>query len=116
IGLFVEALGGVAVENRAPEGNVRFGVAVGSQRHVPAGHHELKLSVAGLAENRDALIAAPQLAAGVVLELLAALAVPPRIDETLKNVVNNVLLLDRIETAADARLGDVPVVRHKCPQ
>ena len=76
-GLLVEAAGGVAVEDRAAEGDVLLGVAVGAQRHVPAGHDELELVVARLAEDGDALVGAPLLAAGVVLELLEELLVVP---------------------------------------
>ena len=101
----VEAAGGVAVEDRAAEGDVRSGVAVGPQRHVPAGQYELELVAAGLAEDGDALLGAPLLAAGVVLELLDEAGVPVGIDDALEDVVDDRLLFLGVEIAADVRLG-----------
>ena len=63
-----------------------------------------------LAEQRDALAGAPQLAAGVVAQLLQELAVPLGVDQSLEDVVDDVLLFLRVEAAADDRLGDLPVV------
>ena len=51
----VEAAGGVAVENRAAQRDVGFAVAVGANRHVPAGHDILELVGARLAEDGEAL-------------------------------------------------------------
>src|SRR5439155_5288029 len=67
VNFFIEAAGSMAVENRAAEGDAFGAVAVGTQRHVPAGHDELELVAAGFAEDGDALVFAPLLAARVVL-------------------------------------------------
>ena len=82
--LFAGAAGGMAVEDRAAESDAVLRVAVGAQRHVPAGHDELELVlVAGLAEEGDALLGPPFLASGVVAELLEEAGVPVRIDQAL---------------------------------
>ena len=84
VGLFVEAAGGVAVEDRPAEGHVLGRVAVAAERHVPAGHHELELAVARLAEDGDALLLA--VAAGVVLQLLVDPLVPVGLDDALEDL------------------------------
>src|SRR5690606_32721672 len=53
VGRLVEALGGVAVEDRAAERRTLDGIAIAPPRNVPARQHELKLPTARLAEQRD---------------------------------------------------------------
>ena len=69
IGLFVETLRRVAVEDRAAEGRAFDGVAVAAARAVPAGEHELELAGAGLAEERDGGLPPKPCLAAVVLDL-----------------------------------------------
>jgi hypothetical protein len=78
---------------------------------VPAGHHERELVAAGFAEDGQALIGAPRLAAGVVPQLLEEASVPFRIDDAPEDVVNDGLLFFRVKVAANVRFGDLPVVR-----
>ena len=89
---FVEAVGRVAVEDRAAEGDVVGRVAVAADRHVPAGHHEFELVRARLAEDRDAVVLA--VAAGVVVKLLVDALVPLGVDDALEDVADD-LLADR---------------------
>ncbi len=72
-----------------------------------------KLLAARLAEDGDALLRTPFLAAGVVLELLEDAGVPVRVDDALEDVVDDLLLLLGVEVAADVRPGDLPVVGRR---
>lgn len=87
-------------------------VAIGSQRHVAAGHDEFEFFRSGLAENCDRLLSAPRLAAGVFLQLADERRIPFGIDQPFENIVNDVLLFLRVEVAADMRFGDLPVIRY----
>ena len=110
VDLLVEAARGVAVEDRAAQGHVRLAVAVGADGHVPAGHDELELAAARLAEDGAAQAGAPRLAAVIVLELLEELLVPVGIEDALEDVENERLLVLGVETAGDRRFGDGPEV------
>ena len=94
---FVEAVGRVAVEDRAAERDVVGRVAVAADRHVPAGHHELELVAARLAEDGDAVVRA--VAAGVVVQLLVDSLVPFGVDDALEDAANDVLLIFGVEIA-----------------
>ena len=94
---FVEAIGGVAVEDRAAEGDVVGGVAVAADRHVPAGHHEFELLAAGMAENGDAVVRA--VAFGVIGQLLVDPLMPFGVDDALEDVADDVLLIFVVEIA-----------------
>src|SRR5262249_10833605 len=105
------AAGLVPVEDRPAEGNVRLSIAIGPQGHVPAGQHKLELLAAGLAEDGNALVRAPLLAAGIILELPEEAGVPFGVDDPLPDVVDDDLLLPGVELAAAAadRMGrDLP--------
>ena len=114
VGLFVEALGRVAVEDRAAERDVIGAVAVAANRHVPAGHHELELVAARRAENGDAVVRA--VAARVVAQLLVDPLVPLGADDALENAADDRPLIVGVEIALDHLLGDFPVVRDPRPQ
>ncbi len=105
---FVEAVGGVAVEDRAAEGDVVGGVAVATDGHVPAGHHEFELLAAGMAKNGDAVVRA--VAFGVVGELLIDPRVPFGVDDSLEDAADDVLLIFVVKIAGDELVGDVPIV------
>src|SRR5260370_36225014 len=81
VDFFIEVPGRVAVKDRPAEGNVRLRMAVSANRHVPAGHYELKLIASRLTEYGDALLSSPILPARVVLELLHQFTVPVRLDD-----------------------------------
>ena len=100
----------MAVEDRPAEGDMFSGVAVASQRHVPAGEQKLKLAGAGLADQRDRL-AVPE-SARVVLELLVEPGMPFRGDQLLEDVANQPLLLAGEKTARHVGFGGIPVVCH----
>ena len=107
-GGFVEAFGRVAVEDRAAEGDVLSRVAVAADRHVAAGHHELELLGARLAEDGDAVLLA--VAAAVVFELLVDAFVPLGIDDALEDAADEVLLVLGVEVVIlDEVVGDFPV-------
>ncbi len=114
--LLVAAAGRVTVENRPAESDVRFGMSIGTEGHVPPRHDELELIAARLAENGDVLLFSPRLAARVVFELLEETGIPFRVNDAAENIVDNGLLLPRVKIAADGRLGDVPIVGHACSQ
>ena len=108
VGLFVEAFGRVAVEDRPAERHVVGRVAVAADRHVPARHHELELVAAGMAEDRDAVVRA--VAARIVAELLIDPGVPLGADDPLEDPADDRLLVFGVESAAEHLAGDFPVV------
>ena len=67
IGLFVEALGRMAVEDWPAKRDMLGRMAVATNRQVPAGHHQFEFVAARMAEDGDALMLA--VAAGIVLKL-----------------------------------------------
>ena len=108
IGLFVEALRGVSVEDRPAEGRAFHRVAIAASGAVPAGEDELELPGAGLAEERDGRIAEAGFAA-VVLDLLEhGLGVFGRV-QAEENLLHHLVLI-LVEKGGDVVVGDVPVV------
>src|SRR3954471_21277475 len=105
---FVEAIGGVAVENRAAEGDMVGRVAVATDRHVAAGHHEFELVAAGMAKNGDAVMRA--VALGVISQLLVDSRMPFGVYNPLKDVADDVLLIFVVEIAGNEFVGDVPII------
>mmetsp|Transcript_74425 Transcript_74425/g.151124 ORF Transcript_74425/g.151124 Transcript_74425/m.151124 type:complete len:245 (+) Transcript_74425:206-940(+) len=106
--LFVERLGGVAVEDRSTERDVLGRVAIAAHRHVTTGHHQLELALAWLAEDGDILLLAE--ATGIVLKLLVKLLDPVRIHHADKDLPDQVLLVLGVVVAGDRLIDDVPVV------
>ena len=90
-------------------------VAVAADRHVPAGHHELELLAARLAEDGDAVLLA--IAAGVIGELLVDPLVPLGADDPLEDLADDRLLVLGVKVGVvDVVLGDVPVGGDARPQ
>src|SRR5260370_21472488 len=108
---FSETRGGVSVENRTAERHVLGAVTVAADGEVPAGHHELELSAAGAPENCNRLLLAVPVR--VVLQLFSNAFVPIRVVEPQEDLADQVLLVLRIEVAADVELrdvGNVPII------
>ena len=92
IGLFVEALGRVPVEDRTAKRHVVLAVAVAANRQVPAGHHELDTGLGvRIAEDCDRLLLA--VPARIVFELLLQAVVPFRIVKPPEQGLDDVLLV-----------------------
>ena len=91
VGLLVEAVRRVAVEDRAAERDVLGRVAVATDRQVPARHHEFELSALRRAEKRDRLGLA--VTAGVVGKLLADAVLPVGIVEAEIQGLDQLLLV-----------------------
>src|SRR5688500_3886557 len=100
------------MEDRPAERDVRCAVAVGPDGHVPAGHDELELVAARLAEDGATQPAAPRLDVVIVLELLDEALVPVGVENTLEDVEQDRSLLVRVEIAGEERFRDGPEVRH----
>ena len=66
---FVESIGRVAVEYRPAERHMIGAIAIAADRHVPAGHHELKLIASRRAKDRNAVLYA--IAARIVFQRAA---------------------------------------------
>src|SRR4051794_4747356 len=92
VGFFVEAVRGMAVEDRAAEGHVFSTIAIASDGEMAARHYHLEFARAGSPEEGDVLLGAPRLAAGVILELLFKLADPLRVEQRLEGIVRKGLL------------------------
>ena len=114
IGLFVEAVGSVAVEHRTAEGHVIDAVAIDADCEMATGHHHFEFPIARLAEQRDALRFA--IPAAVVFQLLVDLRHPFRFEQAFVDPANHILLILRVETARHVGLGDLPIVRHASSQ
>ena len=106
IGLLVEASRRVTVEDRTAKGHVLGAVAVATDRHVPAGHHELERA-ARRAKHGDVLRLA--VAAGVVFQLLVDPLVPVGLNDVLEDVPDHRLLVFGVIVAADRRFGNMPI-------
>ena len=117
VGLFIETLSGMAVEDGATESDVVGRVAVAADRQMPAGHHKFELPFAGLSEEGDRLLLA--VTTGVVLQLLLQPTVPFGVIEAVEDRLDHVPLVFGVEVAADVHrlgVGDVPVVRDVRPE
>src|SRR5262249_20971789 len=111
--LFIEAAGGMTIEDRSAKSDVFAGIAVGSKRHVPAGHDKFKFLAPWFAEDGNALFVTPLFAAGVILKLLKEVLVPIRIDHAFEDIVNDRLLLLGKELASNMGFRDLPIVGDK---
>src|SRR5438132_1961638 len=109
-GLLRKAAGRMPIEDGAAKSDVCLRVAVGADRHVPAGHDEREFFASWRAKDGDALVHAPRLAAGIVLQLFEEAGVPLRVDDAAEYIVNDYLLLFGVEIAPNVRFGDLPVV------
>src|SRR5690606_28720486 len=89
----IEALGGVAVEDRSAEGDVLGAVAVATDCQVPAGHDKFPLAGARFTEDRDRLAFA--VSAGVVLQLFPQACVEFRVVQAEEDRLDQVPLISR---------------------
>ncbi len=112
--LFVEALGRMAVEDRAAERHVISRVAIAANRHVPARHDEFKLVGTRVSEDGDTVVRS--VAARIVAKLLVDPRVPLGADDAFEDAANNGPLIVGVEIAFNEFVGDIPVVRHARPQ
>src|SRR5262249_15631342 len=98
---FIEARRGMAVEDRAAEGDVLGAVSVAAQGEVPARHHELELTAAGFPENGDRLLFPERLPVRVVLELLEDQVVPLRVVHAEEYLADELFLIGGEEITGD---------------
>jgi hypothetical protein len=103
----------VAIEDRPAKGDVIGRVAIAANGHVTAGHHELKIAIAGRTKNRQALVLAKT--TSVVLQLFVNLGLPLGLDQSFKDLADHLPLILGIEVGVDALFGDVPVVGNMRP-
>lgn len=109
VGLFIEALGSVAVEDGAAEGCAFLAVAIAAAGAVAAGEDELELTGAGLAEERDGGAAKAAVAFVVLIELTLDFGFVFVAVEFVEDLAHEFLLVG-LEDVADFLRGDVPVV------
>ena len=89
VGALIERRG-VAIEDRAAEGDVLGRVAVAAHCEMSPGHHELERAFAGVAENGETLGVA--VAPGVVVELLVDPRDPGGVVEAFEDLADDALL------------------------
>src|SRR5690606_33543573 len=109
VGLLIKPLGGVAVKNRATEGDTGLAVAVAAARAVAAREHELELAAARFAEEGDRGAGETAVAGVVVVELAPDLLLVLLAVQAVEDLAHQVLLV-RVEQVAQALGHDVPVV------
>ena len=109
IGLFVEALGGVPVEDRTSEGGASHGIAVAAAGDVAAGIDEFEFASAGFAEEGHGAATEAAVFGVVVLNLLHDTLDVLGGVQAGEDVADHLLLI-LVEETGDALLHDVPVV------